>query len=80
MSEFLLSATLHYKASREDLVPDALSRRLDFLAALKLTIGNGVPLAFCNTVVSEETKLLFHLAVTPEHDTCWGEHAHLEGS
>ena len=73
-------ASLHYKASRENLVPDALSRRPDFLAALKLTTEDGVPLAFCKGVVSVESKLLACLAVMQERDSRWGEYAHLAGS
>ena len=38
MSEFLPGASLHYKAGRENLVPDALSRKPDYLAALKLAL------------------------------------------
>ena len=78
MSEFLPGASLHFKASRENLVPDALSRRPDFPAALKL--ATGFPLAFCNSVVSVESRLLSHLAVTQERDSRWGEYAHLAGS
>ena len=69
MSEFLPGASLHYKAGRENLVPDALSQRQDFLAALKLATVNGIPLAFCNSVVSVESCLLSHLAVIQEHDS-----------
>ena len=64
MSEFLLGASLHFKAGRKNLVPDALSRRPDFLAALKLATEDGFPLAFCNSLVSVESRLLTHLAVT----------------
>ena len=80
MSEFLPGASLHYKAGRENLVPDALSRRPDFLAALKLATEDGFPLAFCNSVVSVESRLLSRLAVTQERDSRWGEYAHLAGS
>ena len=73
MSEFLPGASLHYKASRENLVPDALSRRPDFLAALKLATEDGFPLAFCKSVVSVESSLLSRLAVTQERDSRWGE-------
>ena len=59
------------------MVPDALSRRPDFLAALKLATEDGLPLAFCNSVVSVESKLLSRLAVTQERDSQWGEYAHL---
>ena len=69
MSEFLPGASLHYKAGGENLVPDALSRRPDFLAALKLATEDGFPLAFCNSVVSVESRLLSHLAITQEHDS-----------
>ena len=69
MSKFLPGASLHYKAGRENLVPDALSRRLDFLAALKLATEDGFPLAFCNSVVSVGSRLLSCLAVTQEHDS-----------
>ena len=79
MSEFLPGASLHYKAGRENLVPDALSRRPDFLAALKLA-EEGFPLAFCNSVVSVESRLLSHLVVTQERDSRLGEYAHLAGS
>ena len=80
MSEFLPGASLHYKAGRENLVPDALSRRSDFLAALKLATEDGFPLAFCNSVVSVEFRLLSRLAVTQERDSQRGEYAHLAGS
>ena len=80
MSEFLTSASLHYKAGRENLVPDALSRRPDFLAALKLATEDGFLLAFCNSVVSVESRLLSRLAVTQERDSRWGGYAHLAGS
>ena len=80
MSEFLPGASLHYKAGRDNLVPDALSRRPDFLAALKLATEDGFPLAFCNSVVSVESRLLSRLAVTQERDSRWGEYAHLAGS
>ena len=80
MSEFLPGASLHYKAGRENLVPDALSRRPDFLAALKLATEDGFPLTFCNSEVSVESRLLSCLAVTQEHDSQWGEYAHLAGS
>ena len=73
-------ASLYYKAGRENLVPDVLSRRPDFLAALKLATEDGFPLAFCNTVVSVESRLLSHLAVKQERDSQWGEYAHLAGS
>ena len=69
MSEFLPGASLHYKAGRENLVPDALSQRPDFLTALKLATEDGFPLAFCNSVVSMESRLLSHLAVMQEHDS-----------
>ena len=72
MSEFLPGASLHYKTGRDNLVPDALSQRPDSLAALKLATKDGVPLAFCNSVVSVESRQLFHLAVTQEHDTGGG--------
>ena len=58
LSEFLPGASLHYKAGRENLVPDALSRRPDFLAALKLATEDGFPLAFCNSVVSPDCFLV----------------------
>ena len=80
MSEFLPGASLHYKAGRENLVPDALSRRPDFLAALKLATEDGVPLAFCNSVVSVESILLSCLVVMQERDSLWRECAHLAGS
>ena len=80
MSEFLPGASLHYKAGRENLVPDALSRRPDFLAPLKLATEDGFPVAFCNSVVSVESRLLSHLAVMQERDSRWGEYAHLAGS
>ena len=80
MSRFLPGASLHYKAGREDLVPDALSRRFDFLAALKLATEDGIPLAFCNSVVFVESRLLSCLAVTQERDSPWGEYDHLAGS
>ena len=80
MSEFLPGASLHYKAGRENLVPDALSRRPDFLAALKLATENGFPLTFCDSVVSMESRLLSQLATTQEHSSQWGEYAHLAGS
>ena len=80
MYEFLPGASLHYKAGRETLVPDALSRRPDFLAALKLATEDGFPLVFCNSVVSVESRLLSRLAVTQERDSQWGEYAHLAGS
>ena len=79
MSKFLPGASLHYKASRENLVPDALSQRPDFLAALKLATEDGVSLAFCNIAVSMESRLPFHLAVMQERDSQWGEYAHLAG-
>ena len=66
MSEFLPGASLHYKAGRENLVPDALSRIPDFLAALKLVTEDGIPLAFCNSVVNVESRLFSHLTVTQE--------------
>ena len=69
MSEFLPGASLYYKAGRESLVPGALSQRPDFLAALKLATEDGVPLDFCNSVVSVESSLLSCLAVTQEHDS-----------
>ena len=72
MSEFLPGASLHYKAGRENLVPDALSRRRDFLAALKLATEDRFPLDFCNSVVSVESRLLSRLAVTQERDSPWG--------
>ena len=37
----LQGASLHYMAGRKNLVPDALSQRPDFLAALKLTTEDG---------------------------------------
>ena len=80
MSESLPGASLHSKAGRENLVPDALSRRPNFLAALKLATKDGFPLAFCNSVVSVESRLLSHLAVTHKRDSRWGECAHLAGS
>ena len=80
MSEFLPGSSLHYKAGRENLVPDALSRRPDFLAALKVATEDGFPLAFCNNIVSVESRLLSHLAVTQERDSRWGEYAQLAGS
>ena len=80
MCEFLPGASLHYKASRENLVPDAMSRRPDFLAALRLATEDGVPLAFCNSVVSVKSRLLSCLAVTQKHDSRWEEYAHLAGS
>ena len=80
MSEFLPGASLHYKAGRENLAPDALSRRPDFLAALKLATEDGFPIAFCNSVVSVESRLLSRLAVMQEHDSRWGEYAPLAGS
>ena len=80
MSDFLPGAILHYKVGREKLVPDVLSRRPDFLAALKLATKDRFPLAFCNSVLSVESKLLSHLAVTQEHDSQWVECAHLAGS
>ena len=73
-------ACIRYKTERENLVPDALSRRADFLAVLKLATENRHPLAFCNSVVSVESCLLSHLAVTQEHDSRWEEYAHLAGS
>ena len=80
MSEFQPGTSLHYKAGRENLVPDALSQRHDFLAALKLATENGAPLVFCNSVVSVESRLLFCLAVTQERDSRWEEYAHLVAS
>ena len=80
MSAFLPDASLHYKAGRENLKPDALSRRPYFLAALKLATEDGFPLAFCDSVVSVESRLLSRLAVTQECDSQWGEYAHLAGS
>ena len=80
MSEFLPGASLHYKAGRENLVPDALSRRPDFLSALKLVTEDGIPLDFCNSVVSVESRLLSRPAVMQERDSQWGEYAHLAGS
>ena len=50
-------------------MPDALSRRPDFLAALKLATEDGFPLAICNSVVSVESILLSHLAVMQERDS-----------
>ena len=52
----------------------------DFLAALKLATEDGFPLAFCNSVVSVESRLLSRLAVTQERDSRWWEYAHLAGS
>ena len=69
MSEFLPGASLHYKAGKESLIPDELSPRPDFLAALKLASEDGVPLAFCNSVVSVESKLLSRLAVMHKRDS-----------
>ena len=80
MSEFLPGANLYCKAGRKNLVPDALSQRPDFLAALKLATEEGFPLAFCNSVVSVESRLLSRLAVTQERDARWGVYAHLAGS
>ena len=80
MSEFLPGASLHYQAGRANLVPDALSRRPDFLAALKLATEDGYPLALFNSIVSVESHLLYHLAVIQERDSRWGEYAHLAGS
>ena len=80
MPEFLPGASLHYKAGRENLVPDALSRRPNFLAALKLATKDGFPLAFCNSVVSVKSRLLSRLTVTQERDSRWGKYAHLAGS
>ena len=80
LSEFLPGASLHYKSGRENLVPDALSRRPDFLTALKHATEDGYPLAFCNSVASVESSLLSRLAVTQERDSRWGEYAHLAGS
>ena len=80
MSKLLPGASLHYKADRENLVPDALSQRPDFLAALKLSTEDGFPLAFCNSVISVESRLLSCLAVTQERDSQWGEYAYLAGS
>ena len=73
LSEFLPGAILHYKAGRENLVPDALFLRPNFLAAPKLATEDGYPLAFCNSVVSVEYCLLSCLAVTQERDSRWGE-------
>ena len=69
MPEFLPGASLLYKAGKENLVPDALSRTPDFLAALKLATEDGLPLAFCNSVVSVESRLLSRLTVTQERDS-----------
>ena len=80
LSEFLLGANLHYKAGMENLVPDALSRGPDFLGALKLATDDGCPLAFCNSGVNVESRLLSHLAVTQEHASRWEEYAYLAGS
>ena len=80
MSEFLPGASLNYKAGRENLLLDALSRIPDFLAALKHATEDGFPLAFCNSVVSVESRLLSCLAVMQERDSQWGEYAHLAGS
>ena len=66
MSEFLPGASLHYKAGRENLVPDALSQRPDFLAVLKLATEDGYPLTFCSSLASVESRLLSRLAVTQE--------------
>ena len=73
-------ASLHYKVGRENLIPDAFSRRPDFLAALKLATEDGYPLAFCNSVVRIESRLLSCLAVTQERDSRWGQYAHSAGS
>ena len=54
-----------------------LSRRPDFLTALKHATEDGYPLAFCNSVTSVESSLLSRLAVTQERDSRWGEYAHL---
>ena len=72
MSEFLPGASLHFKAGRENIVPDALSRRPDFQAALKLATEDGFPLAFCNSVVRVESRLLSCLEVIRERDSRWG--------
>ena len=80
MSEFLPDSNLHYKAGRDNLVPNALSRRPAFLAALKLATEDGYPLAFCNSVVSVEYCLLSCLAVTQERDSRWRVCAHLAGA
>ena len=58
MSEILPGANLHYKAGRENLVPDELSQRPDYLGALKLATDDGVPLVFCNSMVSVESRLI----------------------
>ena len=80
LSEFLPGASLHYKAGRENLVPDALSQRPDFLAALKLATEDGILLDFCNSVVGVESRLLSRLAIMQEGDSQWEEYAHLVGS
>ena len=59
---------------------DVLSRRPDFLAALKLATEYGYPLALCNSVVSVESRLISCLVVTQERDSRWGEYDHLAGS
>ena len=69
MSEFLPGASLHYNAGRENLVPDALFRKPDFLAALKLATEDGVPLVFCYSIVSVESRLLSRLAVMQKCDS-----------
>ena len=66
--------------AERNLVPDALSRRPDFLIALKHATEDGYPLAFCNSIASVEPSLLSRLAVTQERDSRWGEYAHLAGS
>ena len=69
LSEFLPGASLHYKAGRENLVPEAVSQRPDFLVALKLATEDGFSLAYCNSVASVESRLLFCLAVMQERDS-----------
>ena len=79
LSKFLPGASLHYKAGRENLVPDVLFQRPDFLAALKLATKDGFALAFCNSVVSVESCLLSHFAVTQKHDSRLRKYGHLAG-
>ena len=47
---------------------------------MKVATEDEFPLAFCNSVVSVDSRLLSHLAVTQERDSQWGEYAHLAGS